>query len=88
MDTVNAEAELNRFLDRQAGKVAEERAGQEHANALEQMRRDQERRHAEQHREYNRNLWICYFRTLARNHARLAQEHEAKAQKLEGDDAA
>ena len=85
MDTVNAEAELNRFLDRQAGKVAEERAGQDHANALEaELRAREERRTRQLHKE-NAVLWREHFIRMARSHHDLAAEYAARADGLRGD---
>ncbi len=88
MDTVTAEAELNRFLDRQAGKVKEDRAGQEAANRREaELKRADERHTAQLHRE-NRALWVEHFQRMARSHHDLAAEYAARADQLNGDDAA
>ena len=65
-----AEQQLNGFLDRQAAKVKEDRAGQEHANALEAFWRYSERRHREKERQ--EHLW-----QRLRFHERQIQNHTA-----------
>ncbi len=92
MDTEieRSEAELNSFLDRQAAKVAETRAGQEWANQVEaELKRGDERR-AAQMREQNRWEWVRHFERLARNHAAISEMYASRAEKLiqRGDDAA
>ncbi len=83
-----AEAQLNGFLDRQASKVKEDRAGQQRANEQEAtLRAADERRTAQLHKE-NRVLWREHFIRMARNHHDLAAEYAAKADELNGDDAA
>ena len=88
MDTASAEAELNRFLDRQSAKVKEARAGQDAANRREaELKRADERHTAQLHQE-NRALWADHYRRMAFNHHDLAAEYAAKADQLNGDDAA
>ncbi len=89
MDTVTAEAELNRFLDRRAEKVQEQRARQQRANELEaELRTSDEPRIAQLHRE-NAALWYAHYCKLAESHRRISEDYEARAEALcEGDDAA
>ena len=83
-----AEQQLNSFLDRQAAKVREDRAGQEHANALEaELKRGDQRRTRQLHEE-NAVLWREHFIRMARNHHDLAAEYAAKADALMEGDAA
>ena len=87
MDTVTAEGELNRFLDRQAAKVKEDRAGQEHANRIEdELRAADERRTRQLHRE-NCALWYAHYIKLAESHRRISEDYERRAEALcqEGD---
>ena len=85
MDTVSAEAELNRFLDRQAAKVKEDRAGQDAANRREAELKAADARHAAQLHRENRALWADHYRRMALNHHDLAAEYAAKADELKGD---
>ncbi len=91
MDTEieRSEAELNSFLDRQAAKVKEARAGQEHANRIEaELQLADARRTAQMHQE-NRALWYAHYCKMAESHARISQDYEARAEALcEGGDAA
>ncbi len=56
--------------------------GTEAANERERIwKRGLEAHHAE-HQEANRHRWVAYFKTLARNHAALAEENERRAADL------
>ena len=85
---MEAEAQLNGFIDRQAAKVKEDRAGQEHANRIEAELRAADERRTRQLHEENAVLWREHFIRMARNHHDLAAEYAAKADALNGDDAA
>ena len=88
MDTVSAEAELNRFLDRQASKVQEDRAGQQAANRrAAELKRVEQQRTTRMHQE-NKALWHAHYIRMAHTHHDLAAEYAAKADQLNGDDAA
>ena len=77
-----AEAQLNGFIDRQAAKVKEDRAGQERANSLEaELRAAEQRRTTQMHRE-NKTLWYMHFLKMSANHARISQEYAERAERL------
>jgi hypothetical protein len=69
------EKELDAFIERRSRKEPD-------PDELSPSYQESVRRFHAGRQEYNRNLWICYFRTLARSHARLAAENEAKAAAL------
>jgi hypothetical protein len=72
---LEATDQLDRLIERRA-------TGTEAANERERIwKRGLEAHHAE-HQEANRHQWATYFKTLARNHARLAEENELRAKAL------
>ncbi len=71
--------DLEAFIERRTRAVPEDRAGQEHANALEELWRRSEARHRERLRRENGAAWYEFHMRLADNHAGIAREHEAKA---------
>lgn len=77
-----AEAQLNGFLDRQAAKVKEDRAGQQRANETEAELRKANERRTTQRREQHRWEWVRYFERLARNHAAISEMYAARAKAL------
>ena len=67
----------------EADRLTERRArGGEAARAREESWKESVRAYHAEHREARRHLWITYYRTLARNHALLAEENEARAAAL------
>lgn len=73
------EKELDAFIERRASREPDPDTTE--ASYVESVRRYKARR-----RDQARWCWIRHYEHMARCHARLAAEHEAKAQKLlEGD---
>ncbi len=82
MDLEAAEAQLNAFVERRARSVVEDRAGQEHANDLEEFWRRSEARHRERQRRENRAAWYCHFSGLADALRKSAEAYDARAAAL------
>ena len=71
-----AEAEINRFINRQS-------KAKQQANAEALVWEASARRYAEREQEALRQAWIEHHLRLARNHQSLASEHDRAARKLQ-----
>ncbi len=76
-----AEAEIDRFIERQA-----KRTGADEANAIEAMWRASERREEAKRREENRQAWCEYLRRVSASHLKAARSARARARALEANE--
>ena len=79
--TEQAEKSIDAFIEKRAREKAD-------VNTIEEFWAEQERRDRQQKREANRLAWIAFHRGLARSHASLCEEHQAKAEALAGEQGA
>ncbi len=78
MDTAKVDAatgQLDALIQRRA-------TGTEAANERARIWRQGLEEYHDEHEESRRHQWATYFKTLARNHARLAEENELRAKAL------
>lgn len=66
------EAELDAFINRRARENTEQ-------HHVEAVWAESERRHTEKVRKENRAAWYAYHMRMAEWHARMSEEHQAKA---------
>lgn len=82
VETERGSAQLDEFIDRQAAKVKEDRAGQEAANRREaELKRADERHTAQLHQE-NAVLWREHFIRMAESHRKLSEDYERRAEEI------
>jgi hypothetical protein len=72
------EAELDAMIRRRDT----ERRKSEGERLEEVLWAESERRYTRRQREQNRWEWVRYFDRMARNHARLSEEYERRAEEL------
>ena len=78
MDAAKAEA-----VESELDRIIERRAREERDSApVEEAWRDSTRRHSEQRREELGAAWRAHHLRMREVHARLAEEHEARALRL------
>ncbi len=73
--TEAVESELDRIIERRAGEARD-------ANRVEELWRESARAHSERRREELGAAWYDHHLRMREVHARLAEEHEARALRL------